>query len=62
MVNVLVTISEQHNRVLNMVKAKYDLRTKSEALDKVIEDYVRKYPEFSPENPENSKYLKKQKR
>jgi hypothetical protein len=53
MVDARMTISEYSNRVLNVIKAKYGLRDKSEALDRLIllygddfvdpnEDFVKK--------------------
>ncbi len=39
MVKALVTISEQTNRVLNIVKAEYGLKGKSEAIDRMAEEY-----------------------
>ena len=39
MVKALVTISEQTNRVLNIVKAEYGLKDKSQAIDRMAEDY-----------------------
>lgn len=39
MVSAMVEISEHTNWVLNVVKAKYKLRTKSEAIDKAMEEY-----------------------
>jgi hypothetical protein len=39
MVKALVDISNRTNRILNIVKAKYGLRNKSEAIDKVLEEY-----------------------
>ncbi|EQD41634.1 hypothetical protein B2A_10570 [mine drainage metagenome] len=40
MVKALITISEQTNRVLNIVKAEYGLKDKSQAIDKMVEDYA----------------------
>lgn len=50
MVQALVEISDRANRVLNVVKAKYGLRTKSEALEKIAEEYERELlePELRP--------------
>jgi len=39
MVDARVALTDYSNRVLNVVKAKYDLNDKSEALNKFIEDY-----------------------
>lgn len=39
MVKAIVNISDGANRVLNMVKAEYGLKDKSEAIDRMAEDY-----------------------
>jgi hypothetical protein len=39
MVKALVTISEHANRVINVVKAEYGLKDKSQAIDKMAEEY-----------------------
>ena len=39
MVQAIVDISERTNRVINIIKAKYDLKDKSEAIDKMAEEY-----------------------
>ena len=39
MVQAIINISERANRVINIVKAKYGLKDKSEALNKFIELY-----------------------
>ena len=51
MVQAVVTLSEDINRVLNVVKAKYGLRTKSEAIEAVVKAYARELlePELRPE-------------
>ena len=55
MVKALVNISNRTNRILNIVKAKYGLRNKSEAIDKILEEYeneileVKLRPEFIEE-------------
>ena len=55
MVQALVEIDENTNRVLNVVKAKYGLRDKGEAIQIVVEKYIEEEnePELKPE------YLKK---
>ena len=55
MVQALVEIDENTNRVLNVVKAKYGLRDKGEAIQIVVEKYIEEEnePELRPE------YLKK---
>ncbi|MBS3150801.1 DUF2683 family protein [Candidatus Woesearchaeota archaeon] len=51
MVNALVQINENANRVLNIIKAKYDLRDKSEAINLMAEQYEEEMlePELKPE-------------
>jgi len=39
MVSAMVELTEHANWVLNVVKAKYKLRTKSEAINKAMEEY-----------------------
>lgn len=58
MVQAVVKINERANRVLNIVKAKYGLRTKSEAINIVAERYESQLlePELKPE------YIKKLKK
>lgn len=55
MVQAMINIPEKVNRVLNIVKAKYGLQTKSEAIAKVVSDYGTDIlePELKPE------YIKK---
>lgn len=55
MVDARVSLSKYSNRVLAVVKAKYDLRDKSQALNKFIEDYGEN--EVEPEVKES--YIKK---
>ncbi len=40
MVHALIKIDENTNRVLNVVKAKYNLRDKGEAIQIVVEKYI----------------------
>ncbi len=40
MPQALIELSDEANRLLNMVKAKYDLKDKSAAVETVIEHYV----------------------
>ena len=51
MVQALVKLSEDTNRVLNVVKAKHGLRTKSEAIELVTRAYAEELlePELRPE-------------
>lgn len=51
MVQAVININEQANRVLNIVKAKYGLKDKSEAIMRVVESYEENFlePELRPE-------------
>lgn len=58
MVKAIIDISEDANRVLNIIKAEYGLKDKSQAIDKMAEDY--KVMVFEPKIKES--YLKKLKK
>lgn len=51
MVQAVVKLSEHTNRILNIVKAKYGLRDKSEAIERVSAEYEQEIlePELRPE-------------
>jgi len=51
MVQAVVKLSEHSNRILNIVKAKYGLRDKSEAIEKIATEYEQEIlePELRPE-------------
>lgn len=51
MIQARLTISDRANHVLNIVKAKYNLKDKSAALDKLVAEYEEKIlePPFKPE-------------
>ncbi|MBI3033266.1 DUF2683 family protein [Candidatus Woesearchaeota archaeon] len=51
MVQAMINISEETNQVLNIVKAKHNLRDKSEAIDLVVKEYGEDMlePELRPE-------------
>ena len=51
MVYAVVNISKKANRILNVVKAKYGLRRKSDAITQVVEEYGENLleREFRPE-------------
>ena len=63
MVQALVEIDENTNRVLNVVKAKYGLKDKGKAIALVVEKYVEEEnePELRPEFIEKMKLIQKQK-
>jgi len=41
MVKAVIDIKEDTNRVLNIIKAKYGLKDKSSAIDKICEEYAK---------------------
>jgi len=51
MVQAMININEKTNRVLNIIKAKYGLRNKSEAVDVVVGEYKENFlePQLQPE-------------
>ncbi|HIH13796.1 MAG TPA: DUF2683 family protein [Nanoarchaeota archaeon] len=63
MVQAIVNVSDHANRILNIVKAKYGLRDKSEAIEIVTQEYEEEIlePELRPEYIEKLKKLEKQK-
>lgn len=58
MVQAMIEIPKEANHILNIVKARYNLRTKSEAITKIVIEHGEEIlePELRPE------YLKKLKR
>ena len=63
MVQALISIDDNTNRVLNVVKAKYDLKDKGEAIEFLVGYYIDKTeePELRPEFIEKMKKISKQK-
>lgn len=63
MVQALVEIDENTNRVLNIVKAKYGLNDKGEAIELVVNKYIEEEnePELRPEFIKKMKRIQKQK-
>lgn len=51
MVQAMININENANRVLNIIKAKYGLKDKSEAINLVVTEYEESFlePELRPE-------------
>ena len=51
MVKAIITISDEANRLLNIIKAKYGLNDKSEAINLMAEQYEEEIlePELRPE-------------
>lgn len=58
MVQAIIDINEKTNRVLNIVKAKYSLRDKSESIERMAKEYEEEVlePQLRPE------YIKKLKK
>ena len=63
MVQAVIDIEENTNRVLNIVKAKFGLRDKSQAINLVVNEYEEALlePELRPEYIEKLQKIKKQK-
>jgi len=51
MVQAVVTLTEHENRVLNIIKGKFGLRNKTEAIRLIISEYEKQFlePELRPE-------------
>jgi hypothetical protein len=64
MVQALVDITDRANRVLNLVKAKYGLRDKSQAINVMAARYEEELlePELRPEYVEELKKIEKEPR
>ena len=63
MVQALVEINDNTNRVLNIVKAKFDLKDKGEAIEFIVSNYIESEndPELRPEFINLIEKIKKQK-
>ena len=63
MVQALIELDENTNRVLNIVKAKYDLKDKGKAIEFVVSEYIEyeNEPELKPEFIAKMKKIMKQK-
>jgi hypothetical protein len=63
MVQALIELNENTNRVLNIVKAKFNLKDKGEAIEYVVNEYIEfeNEPELKPDFIERIKKIKKQK-
>lgn len=62
MVQAMIDISKQANQILNIVKARHNLKDKSKAIEKVVLDYGEDVlePELRPEFIEKLQKIKKQ--
>jgi len=63
MVQAIINIKENTNRVLNILKAKYGLKDKSQAIDVMAKEYEQEIlePELRPEYIEKAKKIMKEK-
>lgn len=63
MVQAIINIDEHTNRMLNIIKAKYGLKDKSEAIEMMAEQYEKEIlePELRPEYIEKAKKIMKEK-
>ncbi len=63
MVQAIINVNERTNHVLNIVKAKYNLRDKSQAINIMAEKYEEALlePELRPEYIRKAKKIMKQK-
>ena len=62
MVQAVINFSEHENRVINIVKGKYGLKNKSEAIEHIINEYEKEHlePELRPEFIEKMKKTEKE--
>lgn len=62
MVQAIITLDEHENRVLNVIKGKFGLRNKSEAVSLIINEYEKELlePELRPEYVEKMKKRQKE--
>ena len=63
MVSSVIDISERANRIIAIVKARYGLRGKSEAIEKITEEYENNIlePQFKPQFVEDVLRAEKEK-
>ena len=63
MVQAVINLEEKEDRVLNIVKGKFGLKNKSEAITLIINEYEQEFlePELRPEFIEEMKKIKKEK-
>lgn len=61
MVQAVINIGDRANRVLNIIKAKYSLKDKSEAITLVVSTYEENFlePELRPEYVEKLNKIRK---
>ena len=63
MVQALITLDDNTNRVLNVIKAKYALRDKSEAIEFIVSRFIEyeNEPDLRPEFVEKIEKIRKEK-
>ena len=63
MVQAIINIDERTNRILNIIKAKYGLKDKSAAINRMAIEYEKEIlePELKPEYIEKLEGIEKQK-
>ena len=63
MVQAIINIDERTNRILNIIKAKYGLKDKSAAINRMAIEYEKEIlePELKPEYIEKLERINKQK-
>jgi len=63
MTSAIVNLTEDNNRLLNIIKAHFDLRNKSDAINFVVEKFAKEglEPELRPEYVRNLKRIMKEK-
>ena len=63
MTQALIKLDENINRVLNIVKAKYDLKDKSETIEFIVKKFIEyeNEPELKPEFIKRINKIKKEK-
>ena len=64
MTAAIVNLTEENNRILNVIKAHFDLRNKSDAMNFVVEKFAKEEklePELRPEYVRKLKRIMKQK-
>ena len=62
MVQAVINLNERENRILNIVKGKYGLKNKSEAVNLIINEFEKEIlePELRPEYVEKMKKREKE--
>lgn len=63
MVQAIITLNEKEDRILNVVKGKFGLKNKSEAISLIVNEYEQEFlePELRPEFIEEMQKIEKEK-